>query len=100
MLTTNPQKKELVQRLVDSKIITIEDAYLLLDDGVNTTINSYPVIPPIISQPIIQPYTWPIGPYYSSGSITIGGNPTFTCSSSYTNISTIPGTITLCNSIN
>lgn len=68
MITTNTQKKILVEKLLQGKVITIDDAFLLLEKGVDEpiTFGPYP-------SAIIQPLTWPSGTIICDGAIGFGG---------------------------
>ena len=84
MITNNTDKKKLVEQLLSDKKITIEDAYMLLDEDAAIVTREY--VPYTISQPV---YPWhsllPISTH-SSGlcSCTMSGNDTLLATGTYT----------------
>ena len=79
MITTNETKKALIQKLLENKHITIDDAYMLLDE--QETTRKYipmPYVQPINNWPWVypyQPYYGPTGPivtWATSGTLTVG----------------------------
>lgn len=58
MITTNEQKKNLISKLLEDKVITIDDAFMLLDESAPV---SQPVYPYYLSYPY---YLWDMGKVY------------------------------------
>lgn len=56
MITTNEQKKNLISKLLEEKHITIDDAFMLLDEQA-------PVSQPVYPQKADNPFNVPIPPY-------------------------------------
>ena len=86
MITTNTQKKILVEKLLQDKVITIDDAFLLLEKDVDE-----PVIFGPYPSAIIQPVTWPSGTIICDGAIGFGS-----VTSSITNMLPAGTIITYC----
>lgn len=67
MITTNETKKALIQKLLENKHISIDDAYMLLDE-------SGPISQPIYPYyPSYPQYPWDFGKVY------VGDYPPTTC---------------------
>ena len=87
MITSNIDKKSLVEKLLQDKIITIDQAFMLLDE----------VQPQVITIPYTQPYIVPAGtgyplypgsptlPWYEIGKTYCGDQSTPVCTMSVGN---------------
>lgn len=87
MITTNIDKKNLVEKLLSDRTITIDQAFMLLDDAdARLPVSDFPFVQPIVypntlpyyQEPwfgIIPPTGWPYSGTICSGtSVTISGS--------------------------
>lgn len=86
MITLNLEKKTLVEKLLQDKTITIDQAFMLLEevDPVHISYPSYIYPPYIIPAPIVNPYN----PYYPFTISSIPGTITLGCISTTSSTST------------
>lgn len=87
MITADSNKKELVQKLLDSKSITMEQAYLLLDE-VKPSVSDYPIYP---VSPVYPISLYPMNP--SGGWWEWRYNNSYTPYSPYTLTTSIGSTV-------